>query len=386
MGAAVNFNPKAFADFVSDQEAAWAADIGVTPVLQPGDPVLALFESNSVVAVFLESLLQAVINMARASTATSTDLDTFVQDFGLTRLPASFAEGQVTFSLATLATQSVLIPIGSIVQTAGGAIQYQVVADTTQSGYNATLNAYVIPANSSSVNATVQALTAGSSFNVQAGLLNQAGSNLTGVTSVTNTAAILNGLDAESDAALRTRFINFLQSLRLATAQAITSAINSVQQGLKVNLIANTAPGNITRLGFFTAVVDQGGATLSTTLQTALIAAIQNVVAFTVSFTVVAPIAVTADINVSIRTNTTQTQETLSTIEANVTSAIEAFIAAIGIGQTLYVSDLVQAILNADTNVLAVQVGYPLINGLNQDLSVDQFHEVVAGTVTISTF
>lgn len=386
MGAAVGFTPKAFDDLVADQEASWAASIGVSPVLQPGDPALALFESNAVVAVFLESLLQAVVTMARASTATGTDLDSFVQDFGLTRLPASAAEGQATFTLSSPATQQVLVPVGTIVQTSGGAIQYQVIADTTQAGYSPSLNAYVIQPNTTSINATIQALIAGTSSNVQVGLLNQLGSNLTGVSGVSNAAAITNGLDAESDVALRTRFVNFLQSLRLATQQAITSAINSVQQGLKVLLVANTTPSNTPRVGFFTAVVDQGGATLSSSLQTLLTAAIQAATAFTISFAVVAPIATIANVSLTIRVNTTQVIETTSVIETNVTNAIEALINGLNIGDTLYVSDIIDVVINSDPNVIAVEVGTPTINGANADLVVDNFHEIIPGTINIVTF
>lgn len=386
MGAAVGFTPKAFDDLVADQEASWAASIGVSPVLQPGDPALALFESNAVVAVFLESLLQAVVTMARASTATGTDLDSFVQDFGLTRLPASAAEGQATFTLSSPATQQVLVPVGTIVQTSGGAIQYQVIADTTQAGYSPSLKAYVIQPNTTSINATIQALIAGTSSNVQVGLLNQLGSNLTGVSGVSNAAAITNGLDAESDVALRTRFVNFLQSLRLATQQAITSAINSVQQGLKVLLVANTTPSNTPRVGFFTAVVDQGGATLSSSLQTLLTAAIQAATAFTISFAVVAPIATIANVSLTIRVNTTQVIETTSVIKTNVTNAIEALINGLNIGDTLYVSDIIDVVINSDPNVIAVEVGTPTINGANADLVVDNFHEIIPGTINIVTF
>ena len=56
-------------------------------------------------------------------------------DFGLTRLPAVAATGQVTFSRFTNTLQAV-VPFGSLVQTADGSQKFTVVTDATNSGYN----------------------------------------------------------------------------------------------------------------------------------------------------------------------------------------------------------------------------------------------------------
>jgi uncharacterized phage protein gp47/JayE len=385
MGSAIGFTPKAQQDFVNDQSNAWGASLNISPVLVPGDPALAFFESNSVVAIFLESLLQAVINMARASTATGADLDSFVADFGISRLPATMAEGAVIFSTSQPVTSPIYIPVGALVQTPGGAVIYQVVADTTQPGYVPSQDAYVILTGQSSVTATVQSTQAGANQNVQANQLTQIGSGISSVSTVTNSAPIINGQDAESDAALRVRFIAYLASLSKATEQALLYAITSVQQGLKVNLLDNEGPQEQQIFGYFTAVVDGGGGTLSSDLQTLIIAAIETTRAFTINYAVVAPTTVTANVTMTFRVVSNPT-ESVSTIETNITNALQTYITGLGIGATLYISQLEQIAINADPNVLAVQEATTLINGVNRDLTISATQEALPGTITLETF
>src|SRR5260364_169397 len=68
-------------------------------------------------------------SILRAATSTGADLDSWVEDYGLSRLPAVAATGYVTFSRFT-PTQPALIPVGAKVQTANGVQHYAVVKDT----------------------------------------------------------------------------------------------------------------------------------------------------------------------------------------------------------------------------------------------------------------
>ena len=59
----------------SDMVAAWAAFVGVTPVMQSGDGLLALFQSVSIELDFIQQQIQAVQKLVRAQTSSGADLD-----------------------------------------------------------------------------------------------------------------------------------------------------------------------------------------------------------------------------------------------------------------------------------------------------------------------
>jgi len=232
--------------------ASFGASTGQPPVLTPGDVLLALFEAVATQEDFLQALAQTVNNLTRAQTSYGSDLDSWYGQFGFSRLPAVYASGSETFTSLSPAASPVYIPAatltngvysgGAKVQTQDGSIVFQVIPDTTQVAYNATLNAYVLPAGQTSITATIQAMSAGAASNVVAGQLSQLGTNIAGIASVTNSAAISNGLDAESDTAYRARFVQWFSSLAEATETAILAAANDVQQGLQLTLAENVLP------------------------------------------------------------------------------------------------------------------------------------------------
>jgi len=68
----------------------------------------------------------------------------------------------------------------------------------------------------------VLAEVAGSSGNVQANTITLISAAISGVDTVTNALAFTNGIDAETDAALRARFQNYINTRCQATAAAIS--------------------------------------------------------------------------------------------------------------------------------------------------------------------
>src|ERR1700744_2456182 len=122
--------------------ATWSAQTGTTPVFSSGDVLLALFQSVSVQLDFLQAQVQVVLNLSRAQTSTGADLDSWMAQFSFLRLPATYATGPELFLRATPASTQIAIPAGSIVQTVGGGVQYQVVEDTTQTAWSPALNSY----------------------------------------------------------------------------------------------------------------------------------------------------------------------------------------------------------------------------------------------------
>jgi hypothetical protein len=125
-----------------------------------------------------------------------SDLDTFTQLFGISRLAAKRATGTVVFTRPTGDTTSpVFIPINTQVQTSA---QTPVVFITVTSA--------TIQIGQRSVLVPVQAALGGPQGNVAAGSITSIVSPLVGVTSVTNIEAPTGGEDQETDDALRDRW------------------------------------------------------------------------------------------------------------------------------------------------------------------------------------
>lgn len=193
--------------------------------------------------VWLESLITQVMAITRAATSSGADLDSWVADFGVSRLPATYATGQVTLTRFT-ATRQAVVPVGAAVQTGDGTQQYAVVADTTNPAYSATLGGYVLAAGAPSVSVPVAAVVAGAAGNsVIAG-------PISGVDTVTNGASFANGADAESDPASRTRFIAYIRRLSKATEDAVGYAITSLKQGVTYSPVENQTYAGAVQMGY----------------------------------------------------------------------------------------------------------------------------------------
>jgi len=374
---------KGFAAFVQDMVQSWSNYLDVNPNLQSGDVILAMFQGISSQLVFLEFLAQTVNNLARAATSTGADLDTWMADFGFTRLPGTAATGQVTFSKLSAAANPIPIQAGTLVQTIGGAVQYQAVADPTQPTWNASQNAYVLPAGQTSLAATVQALTTGTASNVTAGQLAQIATPVPGIDQVTNGAPITNGLNPESDASFRARFVLYLNSLAKATQAAIVAAIVSAQQGLLYNLLENTAPGGAVgaALGEFTAVIDDGSGNPPQSLINLVFNAINAVRGFTILPEVIGPTKVTPSIALTIRV---QNGFVATAVQAAVQAAVVGAVNSQTVGTpTLFVSFINEAALSVP-GCQAVQPGSTTINGSATDLSLTAFQVARVGTPNVA--
>lgn len=360
------------AEFVAAMTAAFGGALGILPLLKKGDPALALFQSVATQTDFLQFLIQVIWAAARLSTSSGSDVDSFVNDFGLTRLPATYASGPVTLTALTAPSFSVPVAAGSIVQTSGGAIQYQLIADTTQSAWSPSQNAYILPAGQNVITATAQATVAGSVDNVQAGQLSQFGSAIAGIDLVTNGAAITNGLDQETDDALKARFVQFLGSLSKATEAAILFAANSVQQGLDLLALENTNVSLVAENGINTVIVDDGSGSPSSTLLNNVLSAIYAVRAFGIQMAVKGPTVVNTTVALTILLVPSPTEST-TTIKSNVQTAVLNYVNGVQLSedsQYLYLNNIVEVAKDADANILAIVNGSVLLNGVAADLLI----------------
>jgi uncharacterized phage protein gp47/JayE len=367
-----------FTTLVRNQVTAIQGAASVLVDLTVGSILRSIVEANAAVMLWLQGLVLQLLAITRAATSSGTDLDTWVNDFGVWRLAAVAASGQVTFSRFT-PSQQALVPVGATIQTGDGSQQFAVTLDTTNPAYSSSLAGYVLAAGVASINIPVAATTAGTGGNVSAGQINTLTQAVPGVDTVSNSAAFTNGVDAESDAALRIRFIAWVASLSKATKGAIGYAITSLKQGVTYALVENQQYNGTTDYGYFYVVVDDGTGAPGSTFLSNVANAIDAVRGFSIRFGVFAPVVVTANFGMTI---TTAAGYDHAAVIALVVTALRNYINALQLGQTLTYSRLAQVAYDASpgvTNVTSV-----LLNGGTADVSATSQQVIKAGTATVA--
>jgi hypothetical protein len=383
---------KTLAEFVTDFINQFATQTGFQPVLAPGSPILAIAEAESAQAMFLQFQAQFTTLFARSTTCTGPDLDSFYAQFNFPRAGASFANGSVTLSIASPANNNITVAAailnpdstytgGTIVQTIGGAIQYQLIPDINQTAYNIGLNAYVLPAGQTSITATANALVAGSASNVQAGQLIQFGSSSSNITFVNNPAPISNGSDHESDNHYRARFILYITSLSKATYNAILETCETLFPDYTFAILSNVTPSNIPTFGYFTVVVNNPGGTVPSGQLITIATALEAVRAFTVQDAVIAAHIHKPPIQMSISVSNGADFDTVSQV---VQLAVIGYVNSLPSGAKLYLSNLIDAADNASQEVTSIDFTSVTINGIQANYTVDQFSIVQADLTTVA--
>ena len=218
-----------FAALVRTQAAAVRGGAAGLIDLSVGSVLRAMLEANASVGLWVQWLIVQVLATTRAATSSGGDLDTWVGDFGVQRLPGTLAHGQVRMGRGVPGLAAV-VPVGALVRTAGpGALTFQVAADP---GHPAWMGAgYALRAADTDVVVPVLAAQAGAAGNVRPAAIVQLATAIPGVDRVTNDAALLGGVDAEGDAALRARFGGFIDSRTRATPGAVAWAVGSLRAG-----------------------------------------------------------------------------------------------------------------------------------------------------------
>lgn len=346
--------------------------------LTVGSTLRAILEANAAIALWMQWLIVQVLATTRAATSNGIDLDTWVADFSLARLPASPATGQATLGRFT-ATQQATIQAGTSLRTADGSQVFTIAIDVTNAAWNSLLSAYILGAGIGSIIVPITANTNGSIGNVQPGAISLLASAIAGIDTVTNAAALAGGLDAESDAALRLRFSSFLTSRARGTPLAIGNAILSVRQGLSYTLQENTAPDGTLRMGSFVITADDGSGSPSTALLTQISTAVEAVRPIGSLYAVRPPSIVIANVSMAIISAVGTDHPTVA---ANVALALMASINALAIGAILPWSRLTQIAYAADPGVINVTA--VLLNLTSSDLVALPTGLIKAGTIQVN--
>ncbi len=370
-------NTKTFTALVQDWTAAAQGSCAKLLDFTVGSILRAVAEAASGTALWLQGLVLQTLTVARLATSNGSDVDSFLADYGLIRIPAVAATGLVTFSRITPTNQAV-VPIGAQLQTADGTQTFNVYVLTSNGAYSSALGGYVIAANVLSVDVPVQAVTAGAGANIVAATLTVLQTGISGVDAVTNASGFTNGLNAETDSAARLRFIAFILALQKATVQAIAYAITTVQQGLSYAIIENFNFDTSARSGYFTVVADDGSGAPPSSLLTAIYTAIDKIRPITVSFGVFAPNVTNADVNATLVLAAGYDRPTLA---GQVATAFTTYIAALGMNVTLPYTRLAQIAYDISPGIVGL-TGLTL-NSATADIAADPRHVIRPRTMTV---
>ena len=332
-----------------------------------GSVARALMESSASIAVWVQFLNMQVLASTRLATSAGTDIDSWVGDFGLTRLAATPASGIAVMSSLNPAGSSAVIPNGAQVRAADGSVSFAV-----------TGGPYTRPAGTASVMVTVTALAAGTVGNVDAGAISLLGSSIAGVDLVSNPLAFTNGADVETDAALRTRFVAYINSRAQATVLAIRTAVEAVQLGVSCEVIENTAPDGTIVPGYFTVVMDDGSGSPPAALIDTARQAVDAVRPVGSRFSVMGPTVIVADMQIAIEIDA---QAVFADVAAAITRAVDAYVGALPVAAPLRLTRVVAlayAASAAVTNVVSVT-----LEGGSADLGGSLTSVVRAGHIAI---
>lgn len=346
--------------------------------LTVGSVLRAVQEASASVALWMQWLILQVLQMTRAATSSGPDLDSWMADFSLTRLPAVPASGTVTFSRYN-ASATALVPTGTLVRTVDGSQTFAVTASPSAAGWNANLSGYLLSAGVASLDIPVVAQVAGTCGNVQAGSITVLATALAGVDTVNNAESFNDGIDAESDVAFRLRFQTFLASRCRATLVAVENAISSAQQGLNYVIYENQDAQGNARLGNFIVLIDDGSGYPATTLLQSVQQAVAAVRPVGSTFSVLPPAVTQASVCLTVAI---ASGANFDLIISEIVNAIAVYTNALPIGAPLPLTRIAQIAYAADpavTNVTGLS-----LNGQAADLVVSSSGVIKAGSVVVS--
>jgi uncharacterized phage protein gp47/JayE len=345
--------------------------------LSVGSLLRAILEANASIGLWIQWLIVQVLGMTRAATSKGADLDSWMADFGLIRLPAVSAQGIVTFS-RLLTNQDLSIPAGTQVKCSTNGNVYSVMADSANSSWQPTSNSYIIPIGVSSIDLPIVAQSPGTAGNVIAGAIATIASSVPGLDFASNSSPIVGGIDAESDDNFRVRFRAYINSRSQATIDAVTYAVTSLQQSMRVAQFENTDANGAWLPGHFLVIVDDGTGQPSASVLANAYGAIDRVRPIGTSFSVQPPVAVPVSVNISM---TSGTNPLPSAVQTDIITAVTSYIQQLSIGSTLSITRLIEVAYRAGP--LTQNIGSITVNGATADFVTTPYSVLTVQAVTV---
>ena len=367
-----------FASIVQNSAAAVQSASTQLLDLAVGSVLRAILEANASIALWMQWLILQVLQNTRAATSSGEDLDSWMADFSLSRLPAAASSGWVTFSRFT-PTLETLIPVGATVRTADGNQTFSVIADAATAIFSPTEKGYVLGRGVTSINVPVQSTTAGTAANIQAGMAVRLGTAIPGVDTVTNALPFQDGLDAETDLSFRARFVNYINSRSRATTLAVGYAIESIKQGLQYVVQENQDTSGTWRPGAFVVTVDDGSGSPSATLLTIVAGAIEAVRPVGSQFAIRPPAVTIAGVSLTI---TIHPSAQKAPVAAIVGAALTTYVGSLPIGAVLPLTRIAQVAYAAHSAV--INVSQIMVNGSTYDIKPAPYGVVKPGIISVN--
>lgn len=272
--------------------------------LGPGSPMASLLFAVRQLSLIIQGESATVSDFSRLTSSEGADIDSYVAPFGFQRLGGTFATQSLLFGTNSPVSTALPIPPGAIVQRVSDGTQYALIADSNQPNYSSTTGLYTIPVGSNLIPGSFVCLTEGSvgnmSINTPMQVYGGPGNPApAGLSIVSVTQAITNGVDSETDAELIARFQIQGGFPKYATLSAILSAIASVQPGLVYQIGDHINLDNSYHEAYFTVVANAGNSPTAPTpgLLQAIDSAVDAVRAGGVEFQVVAPTLIPVTLN-----------------------------------------------------------------------------------------
>ena len=216
------FNRMRYADIIAEMNSRAKSVFGADVNLSEHSPLGMFFKVVAFSIAVIWQLAEYVYYGAYKDTAEGYQLDGVGQYVGITRKPATYAVGTVTFT----GTAGTVIPLQFLVSTGTYQFWTQQIATIPSGG---------------TVDVPVRAIELGNTSNVLAGTITTIVNPLTGVTAVTNAAATTGGANVETDEAFRARYDESISVGGASTAEAIKAEILTV-----ANVIDATVTENVT--------------------------------------------------------------------------------------------------------------------------------------------
>lgn len=252
------------------------ANSGVTDYT-PGSNIRTIFETVALFIEYLQFLVEETYRSFYIDTASGVDLDSRVQDFGISRKASKNATGIIKFQRNTPAASTFIISAGIQMSTQpdvfGNTISYELDNDIT----------FV----SGAVEATgrITCLISGPEGNVSSGTITNITSSIPGIDAIINDEPVVDGASQETDEQLRVRFPLHINGLKRANEDAIRAAILAIP-GITLVGLKENSPLN----GYITIYVSNESGQLTEQQLSDIREAAENTAAFGIQTSVVTPL------------------------------------------------------------------------------------------------
>jgi len=358
----MNLPIRSFTTIVRDMSAAITTSASSLIDMSVGSVLRAIIEANAAIVLWVQWLTILTLQVTRAATSTGPDLDSWMADFSLSRLPASPGSGVITVSRYST-TAAAYLPAGSIVKTQDGSVSFSVTIDLTNSCWVSTLNAYSLAIGVTAIDVPITAAVSGLSGNVLANVITLLASPVGGIDLINNENATSGASAAETDQAFRIRFTAWFAARSRATIDAIGYAVSQVQAGLNYVIRENVdAQGNL-RPGNVLIVVSDGSGALSNDLFNSLSIAVGAVRPVGTSFSIQPPQITQVQVGLAIDCP----ELSVSTVHSVLNSAIENYVNTLDIGGTLSLTRISQLVYLTEPSI--INVSNVTLNGGQVDLA-----------------